>query len=376
MGYHRYVLISRELYILMLYVGAGLISSWFVEDLLITRPHPQAEHIVQAVGSSSAEKCKAFISKYVAGSASQPTAYGSYEEVYRDPNVDVVYIGTPHAFHRQNCLDAIAAGKHVLCEKAFTITAKEAREVLAAAKRKGVFIMEAMWLRFIPLIAELRKKLFEERAIGDVRRVFCDFGLDMNVAALGPESRLKNPKLGAGSLLDIGIYSLTWGLLTLDPNIGDQAQNPAVVAIQALSDSIDLASSFLLQYPSTGAHGILTSTTEYKSTRDFCRIEGTEGFITVEGPAASVPDTFIIHRKNPGPSDGDVSGKLTQETGKVFKFEKVGKGFYYEADAVALDIAASRIENTTMPHQETLRVMELMDEIRRQGGARFPQDDE
>ena len=268
---------------------------------------------MQAVGSSSVEKCKDFISKHVPGSAPQPTAYGSYEEVYRDPDVDVIYIGTPHAFHRQNCLDAIAAGKHVLCEKAFTITAKESREVLAAAKQKGVFIMEAMWLRFIPLVAELRKKLFEERAIGDVRRVFCDFGLDMNVAALGPESRLKNPKLGAGSLLDIGIYSLTWGLLALDPNIGDQAQNPAVMAVQTLSDSIDLASSFVLQYPSTGAQGILTSTTEYKSARDFCRIEGTEGSITVEGQAASVPDTFIIHKKNDGPSNGGDSGNLPRK---------------------------------------------------------------
>jgi predicted dehydrogenase len=113
-----------------------------------------------------------------------------------------------HAFHKKNCLDAIAAGKHVLCEKAFTITSKEAEAVFAAARAKDIFIMEAMWTRFTPLVLTLQKKLFEEKVIGDVRRTFCDFGLDMDIAPLGVDSRLKSPGLGAGSLLDIGISDL------------------------------------------------------------------------------------------------------------------------------------------------------------------------
>ncbi|KEF58393.1 uncharacterized protein A1O9_06319 [Exophiala aquamarina CBS 119918] len=355
-------------------ISAGLISSWFVEDLLIERPGAQAEHIVQAIGCSSATKGAEFVSKYIPSSAHQPSV-GTYEDVYSNPNVDVVYIGTPHAFHKKNCLDAIAAGKHVLCEKAFTITAKESREVCAAAKQKGVFVMEAMWLRFIPLVVALGKKLHEERVIGDVRRMFCDFGLNMNLAALGPESRLKNPSLGAGSLLDIGVYSLTWGLLGLDSEIGERAQKPKVLAVQSLSDTIDVASTFILQY-SNGAQGVLTSTTECKSGRDFCRIEGTDGYITVEGGAASVPDAFTVHKEIPGPKKSDASGKVTQLSKEVFKFEKPGRGFYYEADAVALDIASKRLENAVMPHAETVRVMQIMDEIRKQGGTKFPQDDE
>lgn len=357
-------------------VATGLISSWFVEDLVLPRTDAKAKHIVKAVGSSSLEKGKAFVKKYAPNVF--PTVYGTYKEVYADPDVDIVYIGTPHAFHKQNCLDAIAAGKHVLCEKAFTITAKETQEVLSAAREKGVFIMEAMWTRFHPLVLALRKKLHQEKAIGDVRRTFCDFGLDMNIAALGPESRLKNPALGAGTLLDIGIYSLTWGLLTLDAETGETAEEPKIAAVQTLSDNIDIASSILIQYPKSGRQGLLTSTTEIKSDPIFCRIEGTEGYITVSGVAASAPSSFTTYLKNVSSATGDVQGEVKVPHGKTYTFEKAegGKGFFWEADAVALDIAEGRKESAIMPHAETLRVMEMLDEIRRQGGARFPQDDE
>jgi predicted dehydrogenase len=359
-------------------IGAGMISSWFAADLVLSRKDAKAEHIVQAIGSSSLEKGKAFITKHIPNSS--PTVYDSYEEVYSDSKVDIVYIGTPHVFHKKNCLDAIAAGKNVLCEKPFAITAKETKEVLAAAKAKGVFIMEAMWTRFNPVALTLQKKLYEERVIGDVRRTFCDFGLEMNIAALSSDSRLKNPELGAGSLLDIGIYSLTWGLLTLSSSLGEQAETPQIAAVQSLSEEIDMASSILLHYSSTGRQGILTSTTEIKTEPVFCRIEGTNGYITVEGGVASAPSSFTVYPKNTGSATGDVSkvsgGGGGPRGADVYKFENDGFGFFWEADAVAMDIAAARKENAIMPHAETLRVMEMLDEIRRQGGARFPQDDQ
>lgn len=342
-------------------------------DLILSREDAKARHIVQAIGSSSFEKGSAFVAKHIPRTT--PKVYGSYDELYQDPDIDVVYIGTPHAFHKKNCLDAVAAGKHVLCEKAFTITSREAEAVFAAARAKDIFIMEAMWTRFTPLILTLQKKLFEEKVIGDVRRTFCDFGLDMDIAPLGVDSRLKNPRLGAGSLLDIGIYSLTWGLLTLDAQI-EQAEKPNVVAVQTLSDQIDISSSVLLQYPSTGRQGILTSTTESKTDRAFCRIEGTQGYIIVEGIVASAPDTFIVYSINPGSAKGDVSRMTIKPNGEVFKFDRVGMGFYWEADTVAVDIVEGKRENAIMPHAETLRLMKIMDEIRRQGGARFPQDDQ
>src|ERR1700761_1781610 len=135
-------------------IATGLISSWFVEDLVLSRSDAKARHIIQAIGSSSLEKGQSFAQKFIPHLS--PTIYSSYAEVYADPSVDIVYIGTPHAFHARNCLDAIAAGKHVLCEKAFTLTAAEARRVLAAAADRGVFVMEAMWTRFYPLLRSLQ----------------------------------------------------------------------------------------------------------------------------------------------------------------------------------------------------------------------------
>lgn len=120
----------------------------FVKDLLAPRSSPSAKHTITALGSSSLEKGNAFVEKLWGGSAAaappppQPVVYADYQGVYDDGSVDIVYIGTPHSLHRENCLDAIAAGKHVLCEKPFTINAREAQEVVDAARKKGVFIME------------------------------------------------------------------------------------------------------------------------------------------------------------------------------------------------------------------------------------------
>jgi predicted dehydrogenase len=218
--------------------------------------------------------------------------------------------------------------------------------------------------------------LHEDKVIGKVHRMFADFGLDMDIASLGPESRLKNPALGAGTLLDIGIYSLTWALISLDSGLGQTAEIPKVVASQTLSDNIDLATSVVLQYPS-GKQGIITSTTQAKTPDVFCRIEGSEGYITVESPGASLPASFTVYSKMNVSSRGEVTGSLGDRPNvKQYQFENPGRGFFWEADAVALDVAAGRKESDVMPWAETVRVMEIMDEVRRQGGARFPRDDQ
>lgn len=188
-------------------IATGLISSWFVEDLLKPDwPEKSANHIIQAIGSSSLDKCHDFYEKHVAPAKPKkpPELYDAYSPVYEDPSVDVVYIGTPHSFHKQNCLDAIRAGKNILCEKPFTMNAKEAEEVFTAAREKGVFIMEAMWTRFYPLMKTVQKVLHEEKKLGTIHRTFCDFGLDIDIPSKPPTSRYRDPALGAGSLLDIG----------------------------------------------------------------------------------------------------------------------------------------------------------------------------
>ncbi|KAI6083035.1 NAD(P)-binding protein [Hypoxylon rubiginosum] len=339
-------------------VGTGLISSWFVHDLALDREDAKARHIIQAIGSSSVDKGKAFVEKHLPGQS--PTIYGSYEGIYADANVDIVYIGTPHAFHKQNCLDAINAGKHVLCEKSFALNAKEAQTVFDAAKAKGVFVMEAMWTRFFPLTRTIQSLLHKEKAIGSIHRIFCDFAMDQNIASLGPESRLKNPALGAGTLLDTGVYCVTWGLLGSDAEIGEKAQKPEIIAKQTLVDGVDIATSAVLLYPN-GRQAILTSSSIVKTKSVFCTIQGTEGYIDIEG-YTSTPVSFTVYSSKVGSS-------------KKYESKGPGMGFYWEADAVALDIAAGKTQSEIMPWAETIRVLGILDEIRRQGGARFPQDE-
>lgn len=334
-------------------IGTVLISSWFVEDLILDRPNKVANHIIQAIGGSSLQKAQVFFEKYPSGNT--VSVYGSYKELYEDPNVDIVYIGTPHALHKTNCLDAIRAGKHVLCEKAFTLNSAEAEEVIAEAERQGVFVMEAMWTRFMPLVEKLRELLHQEKAIGDIHRASCDFSLPMDLSSFPSTSRLKNPALGAGSLLNIGIYSLTWVILAMETNFGHE--QPKILASQVIRDEIDIATTAILTY-SQGKQGVVTASLSTTSPSSFCRIEGAKGFVIVDGPAASMPQSFTVHVHNQMPVK--------------YEFKAPGRGYYWEADAVALDISANKKGNSVMPLTETIRIMSLMDEIRRQGGAVFP----
>lgn len=345
-------------------IGTGMISSWFIVDVTLPRPDAKANHVFQAIGSSSVAKGKLFAEKYLPGKS--PTVYGSYNDVYADPDVDIVYIGTPHAFHKQNCLDAIRHGKNILCEKPFTVTAKEAKEVLEAAKQKGVFVMEAMWTRHFPIVQAIQKALHEDKVIGDVRRAFCDFAQDQNFAQLSPDSRLKDVSLGAGVLLDLGVYPLTWILLSLEPILGATGQaeeTPKVAALQSIVEGVDTATTIVTLY-ADGRQGVATCHMGVKTdTLEFARINGTEGTLVVEGGAAPVPTAYRI--------------KKLDGSEQKFVFDRYnGRGFFWEADAVALDIAAKKTESAVMPWAETIRVMELTDEARRQGGAKFPQDDE
>ncbi|KAK4940204.1 hypothetical protein LTR10_019633 [Elasticomyces elasticus] len=348
-------------------VSTGMIASWFVADLVLDRPDAKAKHIIQSIGSSSVQKGKDFASKFCPQSS--PTIYGSYEEVYADPSVDCVYIGTPISFHKQNCLDAIAAGKNVLCEKAFTMNAREAKEVFEAAQKKGVYVHEAMWLRHRPMVAKLRQLLYQDRVIGDVFRMSSDFFDRLDIPNLPETSRYKHPKFGAGTLLDIGIYPLTWALLTLDSNTPDNAERPKVLASQTHLHGVEVTSSIVVQYPSSGRQGVITSThMSSKPSNLVCRVYGTEGYIDVTGEAPSMPHFFTVY--------GRKEDYQTFDQGRKYEFPHVGLGFIFEADNTALDIAAGRKESAIMPWQETIRVMELMDEIRKQGGTEYPQDHE
>ncbi|KAI1322775.1 hypothetical protein F5Y16DRAFT_27960 [Xylariaceae sp. FL0255] len=333
------------------------------------RTDAKAKHIIQAIGSSTLEKSRDFAEKYLKDAAFQSSVYGSYDEVYADPNVDCVYIGSPHGFHKRDCLAAIAAGKNVLCEKAFTIYAREAREVFDAAREKGVYVAEAMWLRHKPIVLDLRKLLFEDKIIGNVFRTTSDFQMYLDIASLPATSRYKDLSLGAGTMLDIGIYSLSWCLLMLDPNpTGPNSETPKIMAAQTFVDGIEVTTSVLLHYPSSGRQGIAGSTTERAKGKPqiVATIDGTDGFIEVEGNVPSHPTAFTVYPR--------WSGDEKPAPTKRYDYARPQQGFQYEADNTALDLAAAMKESAIMPWSETIRVMEIMDEIRRQGGTVYPQD--
>lgn len=340
-------------------VGCGLISSWFVSDLILRRSSASTTHRIAAIGSSSLEKGRAFVSKNAP--CESPRVYSSYAEVYRDPDVDIVYIGTPHSLHITNALDAIKAKKSVLCEKPLTINAEEAEVLIDAAREKGVFFMEAVWTRFFPIASALQTLVHTEKVLGRLSRVFIDFGLDMPLSSMAPGSRTADPSLGAGALLDIGIYTLTWASLILDSHPDNAgAKPPTISSSMSIVNGVDEMTSVLLNYQQLKAKAICTSSMRYKSGEEFCRIEGENGMIIVGGLAASKPGFLIIRLK----------GKKEERK----EFEVQGMGFHFEADAVADDLRMGRTESSLMPLAETKRMMKLMDRIRKANGLRYVQD--
>lgn len=372
MGSHRFVFphsFPPNLATLLLttHLGTGLIASWFVSDLVLPpsthRNTHDLSHVVTAIGTSSLPKGTAFAQKQIPATSPSASAkiYPSYPEVYSDPSVDIIYIATPTALHFQHALAAIAAGKHVLCEKPLTSTAAETTQLIAAARARGVFLMEAVWTRFFPAAAALQRCLHDEKAIGEVSRAFFDFGLDMPLQKQAAGSRLRELALGAGCLLDVGIYPLTWASMVLFAAPENGGEEPRVASSLVLREGVDESAAVLLTHGTMGAQAVCSASYGYKTGEVFGRIEGSEGCIEVKGRATSKPSGFVVRKK-----DG-------AET--VYDFPCVGWGFFYEADAVARDIRAGRLENERMPLAETLRMMKIMDEVRRQNGMKYPYEE-
>ena len=184
-------------------LSTGYIARQFAEGLSTL-----ADARIAAVGSRKPERAAEFAERY-----GIPRSYGSYEELAHDPDVDVLYIATPHRFHKDNTLLALAAGKAVLCEKPLTLNAAEAEVVVSTARQSKLFLMEGMWSRFIPAMVKA-KQMVDDGTIGDVQIVASDFGF---TAPFDPKSRLYDPELGGGSLLDVGIYPVSLASLILGP---------------------------------------------------------------------------------------------------------------------------------------------------------------
>ena len=316
-------------------MGCGGIANKFANDLTLTKYGELA-----AVGSRSKAKAKKFAAQH--GGA---VAYGSYEEVAADPEVDIVYVATPHPYHMENTLLAINNGKHVLCEKPMAMNAKQTRRMIAAAQKKGVFLMEALWTRFFPAIIQLRKWLAAER-IGKVLSVEADFGIHFRV---GPEHRILNPKLGGGALLDLGIYPVSFASLVYG------AQPKRIVSIvHKAKTGIDDQAVILFEYADSATATLGTSSRVH--LRHEARIFGTEGMITVH-------DGFF----HPSRMTLEVEGKKP----KAVHLPHAGIGMHFEAEHVHQCLKKGKLQSEIMPLEETLAITQTLDKIRRQWKLKY-----
>jgi predicted dehydrogenase len=307
-------------------IGTGGIAETFAADLMFTDSGRAA-----AVGSRHLHSANRFADEF-----DIPNRHASYEALVTDPEVDVVYVATPHPVHHANALLALRAGKPVLVEKAFTMNAAEAEELVAVARAEGLFLMEAMWTRFLPHIAEIRR-LLAEGALGDIVTVTADHG---QWFAKDPDFRLFAPELGGGALLDLGVYPVSFASMVLGK------PDRIVSLIDPAFTGVDGQTSMLFGYAS-GAQAVLTCTSSAKSpTRG--AIVGTDARIEIDGDFYAPTSFTLISR----------TGERT-----YFDSQTEGKGLWHEAEAVARCLREGLLESPLMPLDESVSIMQTMDAV-------------
>jgi predicted dehydrogenase len=312
-------------------IGPGRIAEGVVRDLALLDGG-----VLQAVASRSADRARAFAERHGA-----PRWYGGYADLLADDEVDAVYIATPHRQHHGIALAAVAAGKHLLVEKAFTCTLAGAEAVVAAAREAGVFAMEAMWTRFQPAVVRVRE-LLAEGAIGEVRSVRADLGLRV---PFDPADRLWDPGQGGGALLDLGVYPVSWVQMVL-------GGTPVAVDVDgALGPNRVDAEATLLWRAGAGRHGI-ASCSLLSPLPGGAAVHGTAGWIEVP-PRFHHPTRLRLHR-----SDGARGTSAPVEE----TWPATGTGYSHELDEVHRCLAAGLTESPVMPLDDTLAVMGVLEQ--------------
>lgn len=349
-------------------IGTGFIAGEFAKGLGFV---PQAQLL--GVASRNATNAKTFAQIFKV-----PRFYDSCAELIQDPDIDVVYIGTPNHTHKDLSILCLEGGKPILCEKPFTVNAQEAREVIEVARRQKLFCMEAMWMRFMPLIRQV-KAMIEQQEIGNVRLLTADFGYVVN----GNNSSHFNPlDLGGGVLLDRGIYGLSLAYYLLG--------SPSKMLTQAnlLPNGVDEQSAVLLNYDQ-GALVVLSQSLSTESSNQAV-IMGTKGRITIDElfimPEKISVAKFPESTANAFPSpliplsakqklltkvkQNSLVRRLYVSLSNLLKSEAVtikplvGNGYNYEAAEVIKCLQNKQLESQVMPLDETLSIIEAMDQIR------------
>ncbi|GAA3740736.1 putative dehydrogenase [Spinactinospora alkalitolerans] len=315
-------------------LGTGAIAERFVQGL---RAVEGAE--VAAVGSRTDATAHRFADRWEI-----PRRHGTHRSLAEDPEVDVVYVATPHPAHHAATLLCLEAGRHVLCEKPLALNAAQAREMVAAARNADRFLMEGMWTRFAPAMREI-VALVESGTIGEVTTLIADIGWR---SEYDPDSRLFAPALGGGALLDVGVYPIALASVFLGEPVGIDAR--AVKAPSGVDSQVGLVIS-----GSSGAVGLLSCSIE-TDMPNRAVIVGTRGRIEV-GEWYN-PTGFVLH----------LPGREPRE----FTFPRRANGFEYEAAAVTDLVRAGALESPLMPWEESLRIADTLDAIRARIGVAYP----
>lgn len=357
-------------------LGTGGIAHDFAHGLSVL---PNAKLL--AVGSRSPETAQTFAQTHQI-----PKAYSSYEALVEDADIDVVYIATPHIRHKQDSLLCLNSGKAVLCEKPLAINAQEASEIVAVARQQQLFCMEAMWMRFMPLIQQVQR-LIKAGAIGEVLTLTADFGYPTE---FDPNNRFFNLNLGGGALLDRGVYPLSLAFQLLGAPIAVAGQ--ACLGKTGVDEQVALVLTFpggeLAQLAAT-LRGYATNTAVITGTRGkitihppFCRPDK----ITIT-PLSDEPIVLSTRRSNPSPQPNrrfraileklplaqGVLGGLRDQTESIAE-PIVGNGFNYEAMEVIQCLHRNQLESSIMPLDESMQILKVIDELRQQWGLCYPQE--
>ncbi len=316
-------------------LGPGKIAHKFAQAL---QTIPDA--VIQAVASRDLVRAEAFAQTYGASAA-----YGDYESLARDPEVDVIYLAVPHSFHYEQAMMCMEAGKNLLCEKPMAINAQQVQDMICAARAKGTYLMEGLWTYFLPAWKQVRAWLAED-LIGDIRLFHADFSFLGNDDM---ESRLYHPALAGGALLDIGIYPIAMSYWVF-------GRSPIqVVSLASLAPTgVDAQSAYLFRYDG-GELAVLNSSFQVHGSKEAI-ITGTKGRIRI--PLFWRAQVAVL--------------ELEGEEPQRFEALHQATGLEYEAQAVMEDLRQGRLESEIFPQADSMRLATMLDQLRETWGVVYP----
>jgi predicted dehydrogenase len=322
----------------------GLLGTGWIAERFIRSLQRHTRQRLLAVGSRDADRSAAFAAHH-----GLPRAYGSYEELVVDPDIDVVYIATPHTAHHPGATLALEAGKHILVEKPLALNAAQAGEIAQLAADRGRFCAEALWTFFLPKF-DIVRQLLEAGALGEIRTVQAELG-----EYFTPNHRIMRPELAGGPLLDLGTYPVSLATWVLG------APERVLATGQPHEAGVNGQTAVILCDPH-GNQAVL-HTTLYSNTPTTATIAGTHATLTLPGLFYQPGDLLLIS------ADGDRQLAFTEP-------RAAHDALHFEAAEVARCIAAGRLESPTRPLAESIATLRVMDEIRRQIGVTFPGEQE